>query len=225
MQATESQSRGETRKGKQANWPPSLALITRKLWHNAHRLSLQVSLTGQPENSCDLERLGFYCDMWAALRAGPTTAPSRRWTFGPTDDADRIYGPRYEPDRLPLDLLASGPTTLIHNESPWSLQPERASRLRPWGKVSADQSLRTAGRRDPIGPAAAVSSGPGRSKGSDSDQDQSRMERVEGAARRRTWRAEPGRAGTADMFRERGAVEGHAPRFRWDAAPLRGYPL
>ncbi len=141
-----------------------------------------------------------------------------------------MYGPRYEPDQLPrhraagrsgrqttrigytgratsrtdylLDLLASGPTTLIHNESPWSLQLERASRLRPWGKVSADQSLHTAGRRNLIGPAAAVGSGPGRSKGSGSDQNQSRMETVEGGGHGEPHqdelglRAAPGRAGT-----------------------------
>ncbi len=35
----------------------------------------QVLWTGQPRRTTGLERLGFYCDTWAALRAGLRTAP------------------------------------------------------------------------------------------------------------------------------------------------------
>jgi hypothetical protein len=71
----------------------------------------QVTLTGQPGRSTGLERLGFFGDTvtraapqvgpwtallqtgpWAALRAGPTTAPSCRWTFGPVTAGADTYG-------------------------------------------------------------------------------------------------------------------------------------
>ena len=42
----------------------------------------------------------------AALHAGPTTAPPRRWTFGPTDGRRRY---------IPMD---------IEDPRPWSLQPD-----------------------------------------------------------------------------------------------------
>ena len=119
------------------------------------RLTLQVPWTGQPGRTSGLERLDFYSDTWAALRAGlraalraglraalrtgpqghatrraagpcyasgrraapragpratqhagPTTAPPRRWTFGPTDGRRRC---------IPMD---------IEDPRPWSLQPD-----------------------------------------------------------------------------------------------------
>ena len=86
------------------------------------RLPQQVPWTGQPGRTTGLERLGFYGDTWAALRAGlraalraglraaphagPTTAPPRRWTFGPTDGRRRY---------IPMD---------IEDPRPWSLQPD-----------------------------------------------------------------------------------------------------
>ena len=54
------------------------------------RLPQQVPWTGQPGRTTGLERLGFYGDTWAALRAGPAD-------YGPRYEPD--YGPRYAPDR------------------------------------------------------------------------------------------------------------------------------
>ena len=86
------------------------------------RLPQQVPWTGQPGRTTGLERLGFYGDTWAALRAGLRAAlraglRAALRTGPPGHATRRAAGQCYAPGRRaalragPLAALHAGPTT------------------------------------------------------------------------------------------------------------------
>jgi hypothetical protein len=158
---------------------------------HVYRLPLRVPWTGQPGHTTGLERLGFYGDTLAALRAGPRAA----LRAGPR--AARRAGPQAaQLSDQPQRHRAAGPSgqwTDGADTYQWTSRP-RAPGARSWsheppllGSDSdlADWSLHTAGPDNPdratrlhlLGP-AAIGSGPDRRRRSGVDQ--SGMNRAEG---------------------------------------------
>ena len=158
---------------------------------HVYRLPLRVPWTGQPGHTTGLERLGFYGDTLAALRAGPRAA----LRAGPR--AARRAGPQAaQLSDQPQRHRAAGPSgqwTDGADTYQWTSRP-RAPGARSWSHEppllgsdsdSADWSLHTAGPDNPdratrlhlLGP-AAIGSGPGRRRRSGVGQ--SGMEWVEG---------------------------------------------
>ena len=148
-----------------------------------YRLPLRVPWTGQPGHTTGLERLGFYGDTLAALRAGPRAALRAGPQAAQLSDQPqrhRAAGP-------------SGQWTDGADTYQWTSRP-RAPGARSWSHEppllgsdsdSADWSLHTAGPDNPdratrlhlLGP-AAIGSGPGRRRRSGVGQ--SGMDRAEG---------------------------------------------
>ena len=158
---------------------------------HVYRLPLRVPWTGQPGHTTGLERLGFYGDTLAALRAGPRAA----LRAGPR--AARHAGPQAaQLSDQPQRHRAAGPSgqwTDGADTYQWTSRP-RAPGARSWSHEppllgsdsdSADWSLHTAGPDNPdratrlhlLGP-AAIGSGPGRRWRSGVGQ--SGMDRAEG---------------------------------------------
>ena len=158
---------------------------------HVYRLPLRVPWTGQPGHTTGLERLGFYGDTLAALRAGPRAA----LRAGPR--AARRAGPQAaQLSDQPQRHRAAGPSgqwTDGADTYQWTSRP-RAPGARSWSHEppllgsdsdSADWSLHTAGPDNPdratrlhlLGP-AAIGSGPGRRRRSGVGQ--SGMDRAEG---------------------------------------------
>jgi hypothetical protein len=158
---------------------------------HVYRLPLRVPWTGQPGHTTGLERLGFYGDTLAALRAGPRAA----LRAGP--QAARRAGPQAaQLSDQPQRHRAAGPSgqwTDGADTYQWTSRP-RAPGARSWSHEppllgsdsdSADWSLHTAGPDNPdratrlhlLGP-AAIGSGPGRRRRSGVGQ--SGMDRAEG---------------------------------------------
>ena len=158
---------------------------------HVYRLPLRVPWTGQPGHTTGLERLGFYGDTLAALRAGPRAA----LRAGPR--AARRAGPQAaQLSDQPQRHRAAGPSgqwTDGADTYQWTSRP-RAPGARSRSHEppllgsdsdSADWSLHTAGPDNPdratrlhlLGP-AAIGSGPGRRRRSGVGQ--SGMDRAEG---------------------------------------------
>ena len=150
---------------------------------HVYRLPLRVPWTGQPGHTTGLERLGFYGDTLAALRAGPRAA----LRAGPR--AARRAGPQAaQLSDQPQRHRAAGPSgqwTDGADTYQWTSRP-RAPGARSWSHEppllgsdsdSADWSLHTAGPDNPdratrlhlLGP-AAIGSGPDRRRRSGVDQ-------------------------------------------------------
>ena len=166
---------------------------------HVYRLPLRVPWTGQPGHTTGLERLGFYGDTLAALRAGPRAAlragPRAARRAGPR--AALRAGPQAaQLSDQPQRHRAAGPSgqwTDGADTYQWTSRP-RAPGARSWSHEppllgsdsdSADWSLHTAGPDNPdratrlhlLGP-AAIGSGPGRRRRSGVGQ--SGMDRAEG---------------------------------------------
>jgi hypothetical protein len=91
--------------------PQESSLSYNCLLRHVLRLPQQVPWTGQPRRTTELERLGFYGDTWAALRAGlrnaPRVGPPGRATHraaGPSNASGR--GPSCTPDQLQAETSA-----------------------------------------------------------------------------------------------------------------------
>jgi hypothetical protein len=158
---------------------------------HVYRLPLRVPWTGQPGHTTGLERLGFYGDTLAALRAGPRAAlragPRAALRAGP-QAAQLSDQPQRHRAAGPSGQWTDGADTYQ-----WTSRP-RAPGARSWSHEppllgsdsdSADWSLHTAGPDNPdratrlhlLGP-AAIGSGPGRRRRSGVGQ--SGMDRAEG---------------------------------------------
>ena len=158
---------------------------------HVYRLPLRVPWTGQPGHTTGLERLGFYGDTLAALRAGPRAA----LRAGPR--AARRAGPQAaQLSDQPQRHRAAGPSGQWTDGADiyqWTSRPRAPGArsrsqeplLQGSDSDSADWSLHTAGPDNPdratrlhlFGP-AAIGSGPGRRRRSGVGQ--SGMDRAEG---------------------------------------------
>ncbi len=166
---------------------------------HVYRLPLRVPWTGQPGHTTGLERLGFYGDTLAALRAGPRAAlrAGPRAAIRAGLRAALRAGPRAaQLSDQPQRHCAAGPSgqwTDGADTYQWTSRP-RAPGARSRSHEppllgsdsdSADWSLHTAGPDSPdratrlhlLGP-AAIGSGPGRRRRSGVGQ--SGMDRAEG---------------------------------------------